>query len=359
MSVTQIYHIVMDAMRQLRPDERITRLRVSVWIIVGIYLKQAVHLRKIAGKIPGRATTNSKIRRVSRFLDNPKVNVREWYEPQARALLEAAAEARGEVRLLVDGTKVSFGHQLLMVAVAYRRRALPIAWTWVNSARGHSSAYKQQALLAYVKGLLPADTQVILVGDSEFGSVAVLKQLEMWQWGYVLRQKGNTRVQLSDHPRWRRFDSLVAKGERPRWMPEARLTRQHSHAVSLVAWWKAGEKEPWLLATNLSSPRDALRAYKRRMWIEEMFGDMKGHGFDLESSHLRHFMRLSRLTLLVAILYVWLVTRGSQVIKGGQRRLVDRPDRMDLSVFHIGLCMFERYISNQTRFSIRWVPYFS
>jgi hypothetical protein len=116
MSVTQIYHIVMDAMQQLRPDERITRLRVSVWIIVGIYLKQAVHLRKIAGKIPGRATTNSKIRRVSRFLDNSKVNVREWYEPQARALLQAAAEARGEVRLLVDGTKVSFGHQLLMVA---------------------------------------------------------------------------------------------------------------------------------------------------------------------------------------------------------------------------------------------------
>ena len=297
MSVTQIYHIVMKAMKQLRPNERITRLRVSVWMIVGMYLNQSVHLRKIAGKIPGQATRNSKIRRVSRFLKNAKVNVRDWYAPQARALLEAAAQARGEVRLIIDGTKVSFGHQLLMVAVAYRRRALPIAWTWVNSARGHSSARKQLALLAYIKGLLPADTRVILVGDSEFGSVAVLKQLETWHWGYVLRQKGNTRVQLPDHPRWRRFETLTAKGERPRWMPDARLTRQHGHPVPLVAWWKAGETEPWLLATNLSSVRDALHAYKRRMWIEEMFGDMKGHGFDLESSHLRYFMRLSRLTL--------------------------------------------------------------
>ena len=71
-----------------------------------------------------------------------------------------------------------------------------------------------------------------------------------------------------------------------------------------------------------------------------MFGDLKGHGFDLESSHLRHFMRLSRLTLLVVILYMWLITRGSQFIKWEQHRLVDWADRVDLSVFHIGLCMF-------------------
>jgi hypothetical protein len=43
------------------------------------------------------------------------------------------------------------------------------------------------------------------------------------------------------------------------------------------------------------------------MWIEEMFADFKGHGFDLESTQLRHFERLSRLTLAVAMLYVWLV----------------------------------------------------
>jgi hypothetical protein len=43
----------------------------------------------------------------------------------------------------VDGTKVGFGHQLLMVSLAYRRRSVPIAWTWVKYVRGHSSGYKQ------------------------------------------------------------------------------------------------------------------------------------------------------------------------------------------------------------------------
>lgn len=41
----------------------------------------------------------------------------------------------------------------------------------------------------------------------------------------------------------------------------------------------------------------ALQAYPRRMWIEEMYGDLKSHGFDLERTMLRHFQRLSRLTL--------------------------------------------------------------
>jgi hypothetical protein len=94
------------------------------------------------------------------------------------------------------------------------------------------------------------------------------------------------------------------------------------------------------------------------MWIEEMFGDFKQHGFGLESTHLRHFLRLSRLTLAVALLYVWLVSFGSQVVKRGLRRLVDRPDRRDLSIFRIGYNMVERCLTNGRLLSIRLVPYF-
>jgi hypothetical protein len=94
------------------------------------------------------------------------------------------------------------------------------------------------------------------------------------------------------------------------------------------------------------------------MWIEEMFGDFKGHGFDLESSHLRHFLRLSRLTLAVVLLYLWLVVLGSRVIKNGLRPLVDRADRKDFSIFRIGYNMAERWLANVQPFSISFVPYF-
>ena len=63
--------------------------------------------------------------------------------------------------------------------------------------------------------------------------------------------------------------------------------------------------------------------------------------------------------MIVAFLYYWLVAFGSQVIKRGKRRLVDRPDRKDLSIFRIGLDMVERCLANAKPLVIRLVPYFS
>jgi hypothetical protein len=322
---------------------------------VGICRSKSVHLSKVALKIPGDANTLSITRRLSRFLDNPAIRVREWYEPIARSMLQAIADTVGEIRLIVDGTKVGFGHQLLMVAVAFRRRAIPIAWTWVRKSRGHSSAAKQLSLLAYVRRLIPAKTPVLLVGDSEFGAVEVIRQVETWKWRYVLRQKANHRVKLSESD-WQRFGDLIEKPGQSYWLGRGLLTSKHAHPTNLLTHWKKGEKEPWLLATNLPSRREGLGAYRRRMWIEEMFGDMKGNGFDLESTHLRHFLRLSRLTLAVALLYVWLIAMGSKAIKDGQRHLVDRAERRDLSIFQIGLRSVERRLTNALLVSIRLQP---
>ena len=83
-----------------------------------------------------------------------------------------------------------------------------------------------------------------------------------------------------------------------------------------------------------------------------MFGDLKGHGFDLESTHLRNFLRLSRLTLAVVLLYVWLLSFGARTIKQGQRRLVDRNDRRDYSLFRIGWHMADRRLINEQSLQI-------
>lgn len=356
MSANRLYHTWFERIWQLRPDERITRLGNIVWLMVGIYQSKSVHLSNIASKIPGRAKELSIVRRLSRFLANPAVRVREWYAPVARNLLQSMALTVGEIRLIADGTKVGFNHQLLMIAIAYRRLALPIAWTWVRCARGHSSARKQLALLAYVRGLMPKDVPVSLVGDSEFGTVPVIRQVEKWHWDYVLRQKASHQVKFASSNTWQRLGDLIQAPGQSIWLGPALLTAKHARPVNLLAHWKTGEDLPWLLATNLATQGDTLRAYRRRMWIEEMFGDLKGNGFDLESTHLRHFARLSRLTLAVALLYVWLVSTGARTIKNGLRHWVDRKDRRDLSIFRIGLRWIERRLTNDLSFHIPMCP---
>ena len=356
MPINQLYDTWKMRIMELRPGQRITQIRAFTWLIIGIYLSRSVCMSRVAGKIPGEAKLTSATRRLSRLLDNPAIRVRAWYEPIAREWLEAQFRCIGEIRLIVDGTKIGFGHQLLIICLAYRKRSVPIAWTWVKHVRGHSTAGKQLALLAYVRKLLPKGAVVFLVGDTEFGPVDVLRQLDSWSWFYVLRQKTSTHVWLDEEQGWKNFGSFVQKASQSVWLGRGYLAESQIYPVNLLAHWKIGEKEPWCLATNLPDRQMVLSYYARRMWVEEMFGDFKKHGFDLESTMLRHFLRLSRLTLAVALLYVWLISVGGRTIRDGLRHLVDRVDRRDLSIFQIGLRFIERRLTNDL--SLR-IPLFS
>jgi hypothetical protein len=357
MPINELYHTWMQRICELRPSQRITQVRGFVWLIVGIYLSRSVYMSRIAGKIPGTAKLVSTTRRLSRLLDNAAIQVREWYEPIARQWLESQWHCLGEVRLIVDGTKVGFGHQLLMVSLAYRKRAIPIAWTWVKHVRGHSTAFKQLALLNYVRTLLPAGAAVFLVGDCEFGPVETLKWLDLWHWFYVLRQKSDTCVWLNQYNKWKPFGSFILKSGQSLWLDHGYLTTKEIYPTNLLIHWAAGEEEPWCLATNLPGRLMALKQYQRRMWADEMHGDFKKHGFDLESTMLRDFLRLSRLTLAIALLYVWLISIGGQTIHQGLRHLVDRHDRRDLSIFQIGLRYIQRRLTNALPVSVPLVSY--
>ena len=72
---------------------------------------------------------------------------------------------------------------------------------------------------------------------------------------------------------------------------------------------------------------------------------------------LHHFSRLSRLTLAVAFLYVWLLSTGTKSIRAGLRHLVDRKDRRDLSLFQIGLRLIERKLLRQLPVFASLCPY--
>jgi len=336
MSINRIYDMWFRWLMQLWPSGSRSRLRNAAWFLAGLHESHSVQLHWIARKIPGVAKLPSRIRRLTRFLQSPRWPVRPSYAPIATVLIQDLVHTLGEIRLIADGSRVAFHHQLLLISIAYRRRAIPLAWTWIPSARGHSSAWRQLALLAYVRQLIPPGTPVLLVGDTEFEAVAVQTQVDAWGWKYVLRQKPNNQVRRAPHAVWQNFASLVTKPGQRVWWSGADLTSKHQYRVNLLAYWQVGEKEPWLLATNLPTPEDTRRAYHRRMWTEELFGDLKGHGFDLGSTHLQHIARLSHLTLLVVFLYVWMFLAGIRTIKCGERHFVDRHDRRDLSVFQIG-----------------------
>ena len=346
MSTNPLYDAWKSWLQQRFPQERLTRLCAVAAAAMGIFQSQSVHLGRVAAEVPGTAKVVSQERRLERLVDNRAICPKRWYSPLAKWWLNWRGRTQGEIVLIVDGTRISTHHQLLMVALALPGRSLPIAWTWMNCAKGHSSRQKQLALLARVHALLPPCVPVVLVGDSEFGAVDVMRHVaQVWHWHYVLRQKSNNQV-CKPGCTWQNFDELVTHTNAMCFVPHGLLTKEHTFPTALLAFWGAGEKECWLLATNFSTPAETLCYYRQRMLIEEMFGDLKSHGFDLEATRLRHFRRLNRLTLIVCLLYVWLIRTGLMVIISGKRDLVDRHDRRDLSLFQLGIRYIKRLLNN-------------
>jgi transcriptional regulator with XRE-family HTH domain len=130
-----------------------------VYLMMGILGARSVQTGRLAAYIPLRVKKMSIVRRMERFLDNGAVRVRAWYEPIARWLVTAAGVS-GEVALVLDSTKVSAHHRLVMVGIAYHRRVVPLAWSWVCSSRGHASTKLQVALLSYVRSLIAPELRV-------------------------------------------------------------------------------------------------------------------------------------------------------------------------------------------------------
>ena len=333
--LSQLYNSLRAFVVQTLPDRCETRLTNAVYMMGCLLLARSVQLDHLARKLPSRAKKQSSVKRFRRFLDNPLVRVRAWFDPFARWTLLSAASG-GAIHLIIDTTKIAFGFRLVMVSVAYRRRSLPLAWMWAVGTKGYSTTRVQLALLDHVQALLPQAVPVSLVGDSEFGRCPLIAQAREWGWDYALRQPGNGR--------WQRLDSFLTQPG-CRGLHWVALTHTHVQLTHLVIYWRKGEQRPWFLATNQTCIRAAVRLYRRRMWIEQMFADLKRHGFDLESSHLRSFRRLTRLTLLVCILYLWLIALGRRVQLNHWIDRVDRHDRYDLSIFRWGWDFLERCLA--------------
>lgn len=77
-----------------------------------------------------------------------------------------------------------------------------------------------------------------------------------------------------------------------------RLTQKYDAGwYWLILHWQAGEEKPWYLLSDQAGDRKLIGLYERRVWIEQMFGDMKGNGLDLEATHLDDADHITRLVL--------------------------------------------------------------
>ena len=342
-------------------------------MITGLHLAEHACLSKVAGRIAGTAQLESKTRHLRRFLGNEDVDPERFYSPVRDRVIKwatqgAETEGSGLIRLLVDTVELSGERQVLMAAIAYRRRALPICWETYRRG-GAWNAEQQISLLRALAGRFPDDTEVVVVGDGAFHSTDLMEPVENQGWHFCLRLHADTYVHpaesSSEENTWIQLRDLVPKedlvskeGER-RYLQDVIVTKDNEYGpVNLALCHAEDEDDPWLICTDQEAGYATIRTYSRRMWIEQLFADLEDGGFHLNRSRIYPPERLSRLVMALSWTYVWLLHVGAWMVKRGFRSKVDRTDRRDRSYVELGRRWLQRCLTNQIPLRIGIRPYF-
>ena len=208
---------------------------------------------------------------ITRLLGNPLVVSDEIMEPFAREVLEQASALGNAVVLILDQSKFSDRHQVLMLALRFGERAVPLAWR-IEATEGASKP-RRRSWRRWPRGC----PRVRLMGDRFYGTANLIGWCQERTWDYRLRLKGNLTV----------FDgaktTAACAEKRTFYLEDVELTarRVRTH-IGIIH--DPGHPEPWIIA--MSERPGYLRTldYGQRWGIEPMFSDFKSRGFGIPRS---------------------------------------------------------------------------
>ncbi|MCC3595835.1 MULTISPECIES: IS4 family transposase [unclassified Microcoleus] len=298
---------------------------VMTTLLIVMQSEKQVRLERLARVFPCPITTESRRKKLQRFLDLPNLTISLIWFPLITYWLTTYCPIGTRLSIAIDRSQ--WGRiNLFMVSLIWERRAIPLYWSLLPKL-GNSNLEEQTTNLEQVLPLF-SEYKVIVLGDREFCSVDLGNWLKSKGVSFCLRLKKNLCIE-TEHLVWQRLDelgivpgtSLYVQGKK------VRKTRSTT-GFELACKWKRNYgkyqvKEAWFILTDLGSLPAAINAYKQRMGIEEMFRDCKTGGYDLEGTALKG-QRLINMILLMTLAYSSAIFQGTELKKKQVQKYVSR-----------------------------------
>ena len=314
-------------------------IKTMAMMLTGVILGQHVQLWMIAVHLPFGIQLHSIVRRFERFLADPRVEVKAYFEPFVLAMHASLGQEIAYV--ILDCTQAGPKCRTLAAGLVYHGTVLPLAWKSYKGKKGHLQGVNHRDLLAEIWPYLRYHHQVIVLGDAEFSSQPVIAWLKKNHWDFVLRFQHRYQVQLTSDGEWQTMLAVyqaagLQAGQVMHWA-KALFTEKHKLTdCTLTVHWGAGEEEPLCLVSSLPPTLNPHLIYEMRPWIETLFGNNKSRGFQFARTHITEPEQLDRLFLILAIATCMMLGLGTHLFISGQSKVVDRTDRRDLSLFQLG-----------------------
>lgn len=336
------------AVEQLVTDSELALTRAArqrlVFFVVGVLLAGTLVLRRVATTQAhislGSATAASHERRLRRTLNEPSLGAPPMYGRVLRRVLRRVP-ADQRVWLIVDESGHSDVVRVLLAALWYRGRALPLTWVIWQAQQSHDECYWTDCatLLTQVASLLPPTQVVTVVGDRAFGCPAFTDLVVAHGWDFIVRVQGQTRLQQADGSTQALHSLLAQPGSH--WCGRGQaFKKQGWRTVGVVAYWRVGCRDPLLLVTSLAAGLDIVRQYRLRSAIEALFRDFKSSGWQWEASQVREMEHQRVLVLVLALATLVTLCLGEeaaeQILAQPVQRGKRRPWHARDSLFRLG-----------------------
>lgn len=290
--------------------------------------------------------TKHAVKQVDRLLSNQGIDVWDSFARWVPRLVGG----RKAIVVAMDWTDFDHDGQstLALHLVTGHGRATPLLWVtvWKDELTEQRNDF-EDACLARLKELAPADCAVTILADRGFGDHKLFAYLKSLGFSYVIRFRGNIHV-TDAAGETRPAAQWVGKGGRARKLRGARVTASHEYEVGAVVCVHAkAMKEPWCLAaSDAEAPTAMLVNYYAKRWtIEPGFRDIKDlrFGMGLSATRIGEPTRRDRLLLVNAFAMALLTMLGAAGESLGMDRLLksNTSKTRTHSLFRQGCMLYE------------------
>lgn len=216
---------------------------------------RSANLMDLAASLPRPcALVAKRYQWIERYLANDLVDVDDVMAPSSREVLARLSTGGQTIVLMIDQSKATGLHQMVMVSARVGNRALPLAWR-VKETQGAIGFAAQRAALEAAAAVLPEGVKPAPMGDRFYGSPDLIAWCRKQGWHWRLRLKQDLLV--FEHGGEATLAERFRRGEHQ--LTDAELThkRVRTH-VAMVH--EPGHPEPWIIALSEQIPGFRLRA---------------------------------------------------------------------------------------------------
>lgn len=214
-----------------------------------------------------------------------------------------------QLALAIDATALGTRFVVLAVSVVYRGCAIPVAWVVLPANTKHAWRREWLRLLRRLRPAIPPGWTVIVLADRGLYAPWLFRRITRLGWHPFLRINTGGSFRPTGATCWRPLKTFAPQPGTT-WRGTGVAFTRNQVACTLLVRWEEGDKDPWLILTDLPPEASDATWYGLRAWIEQGFKITKRAGWQWHRTRMRDPERAARLWLAVAVATLWLLSVG-------------------------------------------------